>query len=168
MAALLKLSCGVERTIIFDDEDADFVKLFTWTVTQNGNKLYAKTTKKGLWSEYLHRLILGVQDPSIKVDHENGNGLDCRKHNLRTATQSQNLHNRPTAGLSWNKEKQRWKSRIMVAGKEYFLGYWQSPEYAYAHRRKVIPIMFPHLKDFQFDEPEIEKVLIDWNQRSAS
>lgn len=46
---------------------------------------------------YMHRLILGVSR-AVYVDHINGNGLDNRRANLRTASASQNLANRSSRG----------------------------------------------------------------------
>ncbi len=42
----------------------------------------------------MHRAILSIVDPSIKIDHVNGNGLDNRKHNLRICSVQQNGANR--------------------------------------------------------------------------
>lgn len=41
----------------------------------------------------MHRLILGVTDPKIKVDHRDGNGLNNTRDNLRVSTTQQNLFN---------------------------------------------------------------------------
>jgi hypothetical protein len=41
----------------------------------------------------LHRVISAVAS-DIEIDHENGNGLDCRDGNLRPATRQQNTSNR--------------------------------------------------------------------------
>jgi len=40
---------------------------------------------------YLHRLILGVTDPNVLVDHEDFNGLNCQRHNIRPCTRQQNI-----------------------------------------------------------------------------
>jgi hypothetical protein len=42
----------------------------------------------------LHRLILGVTDPKVCVDHKDNNGLDCRRKNLRIASRLDNGANR--------------------------------------------------------------------------
>lgn len=42
---------------------------------------------------YLHRVIMGVTDPALMVDHENGNGLDCRRENMRITDNSGNQKN---------------------------------------------------------------------------
>lgn len=42
---------------------------------------------------FLHRFVLGITDDR-HVDHRDGNTLDCRKHNLRPVTPSENGQNR--------------------------------------------------------------------------
>jgi len=42
---------------------------------------------------FLHRFIL-KPPKGVRLDHENGNGLDCRRTNLRLATAAQNCQNR--------------------------------------------------------------------------
>ena len=44
-------------------------------------------------TDYLHRLILGVQ-AGVEVDHKDGDGLNNRRENLRPATRLQNARNR--------------------------------------------------------------------------
>lgn len=43
---------------------------------------------------YMHRLILGLTDPKIVVDHRNHDGLDNRRENIKPCTQAENLQNR--------------------------------------------------------------------------
>jgi len=42
----------------------------------------------------LHRLVCGIKDPGIQIDHESGNGIDCLDSNLRIATNQQNNQNK--------------------------------------------------------------------------
>ena len=64
-------------------------------------------------------------------DHKNGVTLDCRRKNLRPATQQQNNYNqrincRNTSGhkhVSWSKEKKKWVVRMRVDGKMKHIGY---------------------------------------------
>lgn len=42
----------------------------------------------------LHRFIMGVTDPLVMVDHEHGNGLDCRESNMRITDSKGNQNNR--------------------------------------------------------------------------
>lgn len=92
-AALIPLSKG--RFAIVDAEDYPMLAKFNWYY-HSGH--YASTsimenTKKS--TVMMHRVILGLsQTDPIHVDHRNGNGLDNRKANLRTASRSQNLSNR--------------------------------------------------------------------------
>lgn len=85
-------------------------------------------------TQLLHRFILGMTDPKVKVDHRNRYGLDCRRENLRVGvTRSQNMANsrKPCNGKSsqfkgvhWNKQAQKWCARIKVNGRTLHLGYF--------------------------------------------
>ena len=89
----IELKSKKKRDIVYkaivDDEDYDLVKHFTWyaKVYPNRNVVYARAYLPGVdgksTSVILHRLILGTIDAKTLVDHENGNGLDCRRQNLR-------------------------------------------------------------------------------------
>lgn len=78
--------------------------------------------------EKMHRLILGVTNPKIKIDHRDGNGLNNQRHNLREATQAQNLANsRPRSGSSRFKgvtfrSPDKWIAQISKDGKHTYLG----------------------------------------------
>ena len=80
----------------------------------------------------MHRVILGL-DEGATCDHINHNGLDNRRANLRPATHSQNMWNRPkTKANCWSKYKgvsfrirqQKWVADIQVHGEPRFLGYF--------------------------------------------
>ena len=82
----------------------------------------------------LHRFILNINDPNIKVDHKNHNGLMNNRENLRVSTQSQNSSNRQKIkthatsskfkGVAWYKPLQKWRVQIEIGGKKKHLGYF--------------------------------------------
>jgi hypothetical protein len=84
----------------------------------------------------MHRLILGVLDPRIKVDHHDGDGLHNWRTNLRIANNSQNRQNSRPAGArkykgaikngKWNS----WTSVIGVDGRRVYLGSFSTEESA--------------------------------------
>lgn len=79
-------------------------------------------------SIYLHRLILGITDRFVLVDHINKNALDNRKENLRITTFGGNTKNRRGANInsqsgfrnvSWNKVLSKWVIQLQINGKNH-------------------------------------------------
>lgn len=79
-----------------DDEDYDFLMQWRWTVIKRKtvNTFYAIRTIKGVAHFRMHRVIMGATNPSIQIDHIDGDGLNNQRSNLRFATQLQNNMNR--------------------------------------------------------------------------
>lgn len=123
---------------IVDDEDYDLVLSKKWHVHNtktNKHNFYARASPKikrigngrkvTISSGVLmHRLILGLTDANIMVDHINQNGLDNRRHNLRIATRSENKRNgRPHGkyskylGVSYDISPGRKKWRVEIKTK---------------------------------------------------
>lgn len=76
-------------------DDEDFAALAQWR-WQTGTAGYAiRTTGRGKEKKTItmHRVIMGMTDPSVFADHINGDPRDNRKCNLRKATHSQNMRN---------------------------------------------------------------------------
>lgn len=81
-----------------------------------------------------------VNDPNIKVDHIDGNKLNCCRYNLRACTNQQNGFNTGTyknntsgvKGVSWNKNIKRWQPKIMVDGRTINLGVFKENEFELA------------------------------------
>ena len=48
-------------------------------------------------TEYLHRIIFDVQDPKIRIDHEDHDSLNNRRSNLRVSNDLLNIKNRKGA-----------------------------------------------------------------------
>lgn len=82
----------------------------------------------------MHRLILGVTDPSIVIDHIDCNGLNNRRSNLRLSlSQRHNCANRLMSakntsgfkGVSWYPLKGKWHAQIGRGGKAH-IGYFDN------------------------------------------
>ena len=107
----------------FDLEDYDKIKDYCW----NKHKEYI-TTRNVSGYILFHRLVMGISDENIAVDHINHNKSDNRKNNLRFVTDSQNSMNRcisshNTSGITGvNKRNGKWTARIGVNTKRIFLG----------------------------------------------
>lgn len=126
-------------SVLVDEADVARVSAFKWCAKVcGGGKVYAaRGVRNGAKVEhvYLHRWLLGVTSRR-RVDHENGDTLDCRRENLRRATHRQNMQNiRVARGVSGFKgvgptRSGRWHAAITVAGRERYLGTFQAPEAA--------------------------------------
>lgn len=84
---------------VVDDVDYQWAIQWLWNPKASHGTFYLKrnvgTARTPL---YLHVAIMNrvCPPPSIqhrKVDHRNGNTLDCRRHNLRWATDAMNARN---------------------------------------------------------------------------
>lgn len=140
--AQIKLTQGFFATV--DDGDEDAVKAMgSWCVQRYKTKqreiFYAKTSIFKC-TVLLHRFIMHRDSylqpaASKKVDHINGNGLDCRKENLRIVGASKNAFNSTNAwahntsgrkGVYWSAQKHKWHAEITVFGKKLSLGFYDS------------------------------------------
>lgn len=125
--------------VMVSDKDFKKVSSYRWSTlkSKNHSLLYARRTFCNGVSRkhvFLHRFILGITDPKVKVDHRDRNGLNCTRKNLRTCTHSQNLYNSKLRvnntsgfkGVSWNKWHKAWMVKIRSQNNYVFLGYFGS------------------------------------------
>ena len=84
----------------------------------------------------MHALIM-QSEKGQQIDHQDGNGLNNQKSNLRFCTQSQNSANREANGISKylgvdcdNRCDKKWRARINVNYKRKCLGYFKTQEEA--------------------------------------
>jgi len=88
-----------------------------------------------------HRLailyVTGVWPPDV-VDHIDGDGFNNRIANLRSATKSQNLHNRRNpGGVIYIAKRAKWWARIGVGERRRHLGYFDTEVEAHEARRRA-------------------------------
>jgi hypothetical protein len=123
-----------------DDEDYDFLMQWNWHVSHGYSTKYAV---RNVYVSYkkrkivqMHRIILGVTDPKIEVDHKNHDGFNNQKTNLRTGSKSQNQSNRRGSGaskylgVSWHKIVGKWCASTRENNKQIHLGYFADEEAA--------------------------------------
>lgn len=92
--AEVELSNGMVATI--DIADLSLIQGHNWRHLKSTRTFYAQANVPGAKPKQtilMHRLILGLSDPSLEADHRDGNGLNNRRSNLRPATSAQNRHN---------------------------------------------------------------------------
>lgn len=139
----LTLTQGYEA--IIDDCDAELA-LKKWTLFHvKKTRFYAyrrERLSKGVHkSVLLHRVIARRMDLPIEgllVDHENGDGLDCQRHNIKVTdftgnARNKNLGTRNTGdmiGVDFNKIQGQWRARL---GQRH-LGWFSTMEEAKAAR----------------------------------
>jgi hypothetical protein len=86
---------------------------------------------------FLHSVINNTPR-GMETDHINGDTLDNRCENLRTATTAQNQRNRGKKnnnssgfkGVSWDKRRQKWEAQFRADGEKHFVGYFETVEEA--------------------------------------
>lgn len=101
----------------------------------------------------LHQLVaaafIGPRPDKYDTDHIDRNKKNCLPSNLRYTTRSLNMLNsrqkRSKSGFEgvsyWGVKKNlknKWRARAVYRGKEYWLGYFPTPEAAYVARRKFV------------------------------
>lgn len=152
---------SVSRTIpltrgyvaIVDDDDYEWLSEFKWcsTISETG-KVYAAMRdilgdpqaplRKGLVQ--MHRKLLGLRfGDGLLADHISGDTLDNRRRNIRVVNKSQNSMNRPTpsnsttgvTGVFWNNQAKKYQAQIKLAGRQRYLGIFETLEGAAEARR---------------------------------
>jgi hypothetical protein len=119
--ALVELTRGMWALI--DAADATAVGEFNWSLTRCHRTSYARCGGAPKGCRSLHRFIgarMGLWAGDI--DHKNGNGLDCRRANLRAATKQENLQNMRLSrantsgvkGVIWHKDRRKWVAQIGI------------------------------------------------------
>jgi hypothetical protein len=116
---------------LVDDADYERVSALSWhaLVPKNKRTVYA-VHGKGL---RMHRFILGLTDPRVQTDHEDHDGLNNQRYNLRICTQTQNQRNKPKLRGTFTSQykgvelaKGRWRSRITIGYSRKSLGVFTS------------------------------------------
>jgi hypothetical protein len=136
-----------KKQVIVDDEDYEHLSRHGWHQA-NGYACRHISSIPDI-REYMHRAVNNTPEGFV-TDHINGNKLDNRKANLRTADTSQNAMNyskksgaaNPYRGVSLHKKSGLWRARVMIHKKEVLLGYFKTPEEAKQARDEGATMLF--------------------------
>lgn len=122
---------------LVDAADFELVSAFPWRAVRVRHTWYAETYVRGA-REYLHRFLLQA-GPGDQVDHRDGDGLNCRRANLRHTTHTRNQANRRRVrsgsgfkGVSpdWLRKSRPWRAHITVDGRLRYLGAFETAKEA--------------------------------------
>lgn len=93
-----------------DDDDYEWLKNYNWIAVKRNHTHYAivKSNKKQI---QMHRVVLGINLPTVFADHIDGNGLNNQKSNLRKATKFQNSCNKKPSTKKISKYKGVYKNK---------------------------------------------------------
>lgn len=117
---------------------SDYEWLMRWTWFANYNKKYDRyyAVRGGKCDEpstvWMHRFI--TDNAGIYTDHKNGDGLDNRRLNLRPCTPVQNARNQKLVSNNTTGFKgiqchhRKWMAKIVVEGKQIYLGLFMTKE----------------------------------------
>lgn len=133
------------KSVLLDDDDYDLLSGSTWYLYKNKRNFYARRNRPGGVKEYMHRIILGIDDPKLIVDHKDHNGLNNQKGNIRVCTAAQNTYNHRAEhnstskfiGVSYSTERKKWCAHIAYNKKNIPLGRYRTEIEAAAARDKA-------------------------------
>ena len=138
--ARIPLSGG--HVAVIDAADLPRIEAHTWSALLTKGKVYARRTIRidgKQRTELLHRVVMDAP-PEVNVDHEDGDGLNCRRSNLRLATQAQNALNTKLRsdnkagfkGVRKHSQCNKFQASIAVGGKRRHLGLFDTAVQAHA------------------------------------
>lgn len=126
-----------DREILVDDEDFPMLSEFTWYPAKRRYTFYAAARIDGT-SVHMHRLILKAAKGQ-QVDHQDRDGLNNQRSNIRIATVQENQLNRRTwgkhskhRGVDPNNSKANpWRARVSLEGRQpHIIGYYKTEKEA--------------------------------------
>ena len=137
--AYVPLTKGYEAVI--DSNCVHLVEGFNWFANISGNAVYALRNRSiggGKQTKVMMHRVIAATPNGFETDHIDKNTLNNRKSNLRTATHSQNNHNRGPyktnssghKGVQLHKRTGQWRAVIRCEGSRFHLGLFNTPEEA--------------------------------------
>ena len=138
---MIKINLANNKGTVLVDDDDRWALDYSWHVHVAGTKTYARTWIDGR-REYLHRMILDAP----LIDHINGDGLDNRKSNLRSADRSLNALNSAVRSdnssgeknICWHAKAQKYVVEFQRRGERHYVGLYETFDDAILARDEAI------------------------------
>lgn len=132
----------LEHEVIVDATDYDFVSSLGLSIVVRDHLRHVCINTQPYYKLYLHRVLLGITDPNIIVDHKDNNGLNNTRDNLRPTNKVGNALNmrvniNKKSGLPKgiykgkpNNGKPRYRAIVQIDKVNYHLGTYDTIEQA--------------------------------------
>jgi hypothetical protein len=157
-ARLIPLTRG--KFAIVDEADYERVAAFKWTALHPSRTNWygfryegPRDARKGI---YLHRFILDAP-AGVLVDHVNGDGLDCRRSNLRLCDATGNARNRRSNGSAkgyYVTRHGRFAVRLKVGNRQKYIGTFEREDDALAAYDTAARLYFGAFARLNFPDSE--------------
>jgi hypothetical protein len=141
------------QEVLFDECDAVLFYSRKWFLCPKPHGTYLAgsflLTDRSKWThEYFHIMALGKIYDGLVIDHKNGNPLDNRRSNLRYVPPMINaLNTNKSPGVDFMKKLGLWRARIVIGGKEKYLGIFKTREEALVVRNEYFETHFPGVRN---------------------
>jgi len=123
------------KVALVDDADYNWLMQWNWFAIKSKKTYYvARHEKANDKLILMHRVLMQTPD-NMLCDHEDHNGLNCQRYNIRNCNSKQNTTNRTGHGSSKYlgvsvTKTGKFRARIMNDGKAIHLGYFNKEENA--------------------------------------
>jgi hypothetical protein len=154
---------------IVDVIDYARVSKYVWYLRQRGRTRYAFRKVTNTSDQLLHKFLV-EETNGLQVDHENGDGLDNRRSNLRLATPLQNATNRrkkagttsPFKGVSRRRrsETKPWAAHIQIDGRSANLGSFANEEEAARRYDEAVRTHYGEFGRYNFPFPGEQPAMV--------
>lgn len=161
------------KIAVVDAGDYDWLSQWSWCAKYDAtrNCFYAVRAQgpRHRKNIFMHRAILGLDNPKEYVDHWDGDGLNNQRKNLRRCNNAQNIANRKPQvnntsgfkGVSFKRGRNKWAANAYINKMQFHLGYFATAREAATAYDEVLFYRFGEFAKLNFPNttPAIRETL---------